>query len=250
LQPNDSSPSFLNRNRFVILFFSLLLFLLAVPILHHLGQFLPPRIPLVLEGLAFIFVLVEAAVSVSDNRAHRFIALSLGLPAVLLGAVHGIFDSMGVELFRHVFGAAFLCYAIALMLFFIFTRQRVTFNTVCASLCIYLLLGVVWAMAYSVVDLFDPESFRSNVANGTDSPFTRFGRGTSTHVLYFSFTTLTTLGYGDIVPVSAIARALTSIEAITGQIYLAVLVARLVGLNIAESMGQKRDDGEGGRSSR
>jgi hypothetical protein len=69
--------------------------------------------------------------------------------------------------------------------------------------------------------------------------FTRFGKGSSTHVLYFSFTTLTTLGYGDIVPVSAIARALTSIEAITGQIYLAVLVARLVGLNIAESMGQE-----------
>jgi hypothetical protein len=124
------------------------------------------------------------------------------------------------------------------MFFFVFTRQRVTANTVCASLCIYLLLGVIWALA-STVDLLVAGSFQSTAAGATASPFARFGKGTSTHVLYLSFTTLTTLGYGDIVPVSPIARALTNIEAITGQIYLAVLVARLVGLNIAESIGQQ-----------
>jgi voltage-gated potassium channel Kch len=86
----------------------------------------------------------------------------------------------------------------------------------------------------------DAHTVRANVVSAAGSPFTRFGRGTSTHVLYFSFTTLTTLGYGDIVPVSPIARALTSTEAITGPIYLAVLVVRLVGLNIAESMGQRQ----------
>ncbi len=58
-------------------------------------------------------------------------------------------------------------------------------------------------------------------------------------MLYFSFSTLTTLGYGDIVPVSPLARMLTSVEAITGQLYLTVLVARLVGLHITESLSQR-----------
>jgi hypothetical protein len=66
----------------------------------------------------------------------------------------------------------------------------------------------------------------------------RVGRG-DTAVLYFSFATLTTLGYGDIVPTSPISRMLASIEAITGQLYLAVLVARLVGMHIVDSTGQE-----------
>jgi len=68
------------------------------------------------------------------------------------------------------------------------------------------------------------------------------GRGDST-VLYFSFTTLTTLGYGDIVPTSPISRMLTSVEAIAGQLYLAVLVARLVGMHIVSSTGPEEPRG-------
>jgi hypothetical protein len=239
LQPQNPPSTFLDRNRFVILFFTLLFFILTVPIINHLEGILLRALPPLLEGLAFVVVLIEALVSVSTRRAHRFIGLSLGLPAVLMGAMPALFDSLGVELLRHLFAVAFLSYVIGLLVIFIFNRQRVTFNTVCASLCIYLLLGLVFALAYSVVDLLISDSFRLTVANSVSPPFTRFGKGSSTPVLYFSFTTLTTLGYGDIVPTSPIARALTSIEAITGQVYLAVLVARLVGLNIAESIEQK-----------
>jgi hypothetical protein len=239
LQPQNPPSTFLDRNRFVILFFTLLFFLLTVPIINHLEGILPRALPPLLEGLAFVVVLIEALVSVSTRRAHRFIGLTLGLPAVLMGAEPAIFDSLGVELFRHLFAVAFLSYVISLIVVFIFNRQRVTSNTVCASLCIYLLMGLVFAMAYSVVDLLIADSFQLTMANSAMPHFIRFGKGSSTPVLYFSFTTLTTLGYGDIVPISPIARALTSIEAITGQVYLAVLVARLVGLHIAESFEQK-----------
>jgi len=71
----------------------------------------------------------------------------------------------------------------------------------------------------------------------------RFGSEKSVTPLYFSYTTMTTLGYGDLVPHAPIARMLTSIQAVTGQIYLAVLVARLVGMQIAESRsGGKNTD--------
>lgn len=132
------------------------------------------------------------------------------------------------------------------MLRTIFESRQVTFNIVCASLCIYLLLGLVWALTYSVDDALDPTALPSTVGGAKHPEWMRMGWG-ETASLYFSFATLTTLGYGDIVPTSPISRMLASIEAITGQLYLAVLVARLVGMHIVNSMGHGQDrNGEPG----
>src|SRR5262249_49800773 len=117
--------------------------------------------------------------------------------------------------------------------------RQVTVNIVCASLCIYLLLGLVWALAYSVDDVLDPSAFTCTVRAGNPGPRLRLGRG-GTELLYFSVSTLTTLGYGDIVPTSPICRMLASVEGLTGQLYLAVLVARLVGMHVAYSMAQEQ----------
>src|SRR5262249_35868302 len=117
---------------------------------------------------------------------------------------------------------------------------RVTLDTLFASLCVYLLLGVVWALAYSIVAILDPAAFRLTLQTGeftTGLPVHREGRSAA---LYFSFATLTTLGSGDISPISPVTRMLTTFEAITGQFYLAVLVARLVGLHITESISQEK----------
>jgi len=227
---------FITRHRFALLFFTLLVYFLAVPIIHQIREALDIQSPPVLEAIFFVVVLAGAVLSVSSNRAHLYIALGLGIPAALLGALHLFHDSEGEEILRHLFAAAFLGYAIVVLVLFIFASRQVTLNVVSASLCVYLLLGLVWAVIYSTIYSLDPGAFRWTVL-GTGPPETlHFGKGKSITVLYFSFTTLTTLGYGDIVPISPLARALTSIEAITGQLYLAVLVARLVGLNIAESI--------------
>lgn len=233
--------SFMDKHRFVVLFFIMQAFCLIVPVSNHFFDVLQSQTLLILEHLFFVMVLAGAVFTVSTNRAHLSIALCLGVPAILLSALRGFLDITWVEFFRHFFGLAFLVYAIVLIFAFIFSSQRITFNTVCASLCIYLLVGLVWALAYSWVDQLNPASFRWTVSNGAGSDSLRFGSGASTAVLYYSFSTLTTLGYGDIVPISPIARALAMLEAIFGQIYLAVLVARLVGLNIAESMARKSD---------
>jgi len=120
-----------------------------------------------------------------------------------------------------------------------FESRQVTFNIVCVSLCIYLLLGLVWALTYSVDDALDPTAFTCTVGGAQHPGWMRVGRGETTS-LYFSFATLTTLGYGDIVPTSPISRMLASMEAITGQLYLAVLVARLVGMHIVYSMDHEQ----------
>jgi hypothetical protein len=160
---------------------------------------------------------------------------------VLLRLIDAFVLSDALALAWQLLLTVLLGYAIYVILLHIFGTRRVTFNTVCASLCIYVFLALIWAMAYSAIAQLDPGAFTYTVAGKELPPF-RVDRG-DTAALYFSFSTLTTLGYGDIVPTSPISRLLTSVEAVTGQLYLAVLVARLVGLHIAGSMEQRMNKG-------
>jgi hypothetical protein len=226
--------SFISRHRFVWLFAVLVVFYVLAPILHQLREAFHPAVLSVVEGALFLALLVGTVVAVSKGRAWTLFALLLALPAVVLRLIAIALPSEGVEVIRHLLLVAFLAYVICVMLRAIFESRQVTFNTVCASLCIYLLLGLVWALAYSVDDALDPTAFTCTVEGVKHPAWMRVGRGETTS-LYFSFATLTTLGYGDIVPTSPISRMLASMEAIAGQLYLAVLVARLVGMHIVSS---------------
>ena len=128
-----------------------------------------------------------------------------------------------------------LGFTITVLFRHLFTTDEVTWNTIAASLCIYLLMIVLWAEFYAIVALLDPSAFKlppDHVAVGAYREFSGLG---STIALYYSLVTMTTLGYGDIVPVTAPARMLAGLQAVTGQLYIAVLVARLVGLHIAQA---------------
>lgn len=108
----------------------------------------------------------------------------------------------------------------------------ISFNRVVGALCIFLLFGVMWAVLFTLVEYFDPNAFHYAGPQAAD-PVEQF--------LYYSFVTLTTLGYGDIVPIHPVARTLAYLEAVTGQLYLAVLVAGLVGRHIAGMASSRAD---------
>lgn len=241
MRPPAPPPGFIARHRFVLLFVTLLSFFVSMPIVHQLRAVLDPAAPTILESIAFIIVLGGTVASVSRSKAWKRLTVALGLPTALLVVAHCFSDEDWITISHHLFAAAFLGYAIVVMLGCIFATRRVTFNTVCAALCIYLLLGIGWALGYSVIYHLDTTAFHSSVATAEDPLHLDIGRGRSAGVLYYSFVTLTTLGYGDIVPTSPLARMLATLEAITGQLYLAVLVARLVGLNIGEGIGSGRE---------
>lgn len=112
-------------------------------------------------------------------------------------------------------------------------ESKVTTDTVRGGISIYLLLGMLWTILYYGIYVVSPETLILR------DPVKGLGG-----MMYFSFTTLTTLGYGDIVPASSFMRSLTVLEAVTGQIFLATFVARLVGLHIAHSSRQKGDQDE------
>ena len=102
-------------------------------------------------------------------------------------------------------------------------------NRLVGAICVFLLLGAIWSFAYSLLELAMPGSF-----NGVGDVL---GPGADSSWLYFSFVTLTTLGYGDITPVTATARTLSYMQAVAGQFYIAVLVAGLVSAYISERRG-------------
>lgn len=112
----------------------------------------------------------------------------------------------------------------------IFTTPEVTIDVVRGGISVYLLLGFVWALLYGIVNTLD--------ANAFSQPLVRTGSYLRT--IHFSFTTLTTLGYGDIVPLSEVAQVLTNLEAIVGQMYSSVLIAILIGSYLAQRPSQRR----------
>jgi len=107
----------------------------------------------------------------------------------------------------------------------------VTPAKISGALSVYLLLGYFWSIVFTILETLQPGSF--NLAlGGAEAAGSR--AEIFKQLLYYSYITLSTLGYGDITPLSAGARSLAALEALTGQIYLAVLVARLVGLQISQ----------------
>ena len=114
-----------------------------------------------------------------------------------------------------------LLYTLALLLQRIVTVDESDFDVICGAVAVYLLLGVVWAVWYRLIETLAPNSFSIAGAGGS--------LGWNDY-LYFSFVTLTTLGYGDVLPVSPIARIWATLEAVAGVLYIALLISRLVNL--------------------
>ncbi len=99
--------------------------------------------------------------------------------------------------------------------------KEIDANRLYGAVCVYLMLGVIWALLYGTLERLDPSAFSGSLSVGSEEGNLEW--------LYYSFVTLTTLGYGDILPVSATARALAYSQAVVGVFYMAMLVAALVG---------------------
>lgn len=124
----------------------------------------------------------------------------------------------------------FLLVAIAYTLRQVVVTNDISANRLVGAVCIYLLLGVIWALSYTLVAMTDPGSF-AGFSPEADA-------GWDSEWLYFSFVTMTTLGYGDLLPISATARALAYLQAVFGQFYVAMLVAGLVSAYISGRQSQ------------
>ena len=133
---------------------------------------------------------------------------------------------------------AFIVFLGTVIAYEIIREDRVGIDTVLGGVTIYMLMGMGWAFAYSAVEHLSPGSFSTEVPLQDLRPTFDF---LFPELLYFSFVTLTTLGYGDIAPIHPAARVLAIFEAIVGQLYVAVAIAALVGLLLTQLRPDKSE---------
>ena len=216
---------FINRmrsRRFAYLTKFLVLLIIAYPYLEIeiIGQ--------VVMTVITILVMVSLIVAVSDSKRNIIIALCLAVPwFVTLMINFPLFESERSIVVRKEIVFAVLLFLFTTITIFIhlLKSREVTSEILFASVCVYLLVGLTWAALYIFIDIIYPNSF-IDVGDNIAITAPRF--------LFFSYITLTTVGYGTMTPISDPARSLALLEAIIGQLYLAILVARLVGLHISK----------------
>jgi hypothetical protein len=206
-------------------FLSLLIFIIIMLVVGPLvEEFVHLRI---LMDILWSAIFVSAIYAVSQKKRHIFIAVMLALP--MLGSIWTkyFFQHKALMAVGSLCGAAFILFAILQMLIFIYSHKEVTRDLIVGAAVVYLLLALMWTFIFVVVETLHPGSF--SIPDGPDTEAIH-------HSLYYSFVTLTTLGYGDITPVTRLARSLSILEAVIGQLYLVVQVAWLVGIHVSQSM--------------
>ncbi len=169
-------------------------------------------------------VLISAVLAVGHQRRMLVVAAVLVAPAVASHWIHHFWPTMATMVFFLTSVMIFIVFIIFQLLLFILRAPRVDSEVLCAGISTYLLLGLLWAFAYMLVanTVTDAFFFDGHIESVTDM--------TSFTSVYFSFVTLTTVGYGDIAPNCSVARMLASTEAMTGTLFVAILISRLVSL--------------------
>jgi hypothetical protein len=239
-----SSPARRPRLRLGALRFSVGQFLAALVLLLVTEPFVE-QIPdgRAIESVLMTLVMLSAVLAIGAGRRTLVWAVVLVIPAVAGRWAHHVRpDQFPLQLTVGA-GMIFIVFVVVNLLRFILRASRVTTEVLYAGIATYLMLGLLWALAYLVVNRLVPDSFVFTVGPISKQSMVGFNG------LYFSFVTLSTVGYGDIVPVSPAARMLAMTEAMTGTIYVAVLISRLVALYSSTGAGREPEhvDKEGGQ---
>lgn len=217
------------RDRFLFLLLSLVLLFVISPILADLNV-----ITLFLE-IFMTLVMILALGASQENKPLIVTALILAIPAVMFGWLAQFVSWQSIITINTFFDLVFLLFIFVNLMRIILTSKRVTTHVIYGAMCAYLILGFTYSELYMLLIIINPASF--TFSNGSFVSVDTFRN--IVDVFYFSFVSLTTLGYGDITPVTSISRMFSSLEALTGQLFVAVVIARLVALHVPRNPQQK-----------
>jgi voltage-gated potassium channel Kch len=212
------------RRRFFILAVSLLAFILVTPLVQG---FVGIQI---LWNIFLTGILLSGVHAVSENKWRVYTASLLALPMLLhLWSAYFVETNLHVVIVGSLCGVLFFAYMIVNILVFIYRQDKVTRDLIAGAIVVYLLMAIMWTFIYRVVETVHPGSFTIPTADIHERM--RF--------IYFSLVTITTLGYGDVVPKTSLATSLATLEAVVGQLYLVTTVAWLVGVRVSQSTESK-----------
>ncbi len=217
------------KNKLKYLTISLITLFIAVPFLEQ------GRISLIILNLLTSITFLFGIYFVSYSKKNIFIASVLGLPWFIISWVE-IFTPaplLALTCLSNLFLICFFSFTTIVILSFILKPSRITEDILYGAVSIYIFIGAIWFVIYTLLETLIPGSFYSVTEHRLGNPLKW------SDFIYYSFTTLTTLGYGDIVPVTTLARSFALLESILGVMYLAIIISRLVGLYIADSLNSK-----------
>ena len=198
------------KSRFIYIIFAIMLVLLVGPFLRPLGLF-----GHLFSTLLLAMIPLSSTLALTGNRKTVIIILLIAAPFVILDGLSFFFASHLLTIVSIGFATVLYFYIVFLLVKNLLSIRVVTADMIYCAISIYLLIGIGWAGIYTIVEGISPGSFSVTSETGD--------------LLYFSFVTLTTVGYGDVLPLSVLGKRLAVFEAAMGSIYMAVIIAMIVG---------------------
>jgi hypothetical protein len=211
------------KSRFLYIVLVIMLVILIMPFIRHAGA-----LGWLTSSLLIAMIPLASYYALSANRKRAIVLLLLSLPFVLLDAVHLFYVNRDLSVLMYCFGTLLYFYIVVLLLKDLLMRATITTDMIYCAISIYLLIGIMWAGVYGLLESMAPGSF--SAPSG------------SVDYVYFSFVTLTTVGYGDVAPLTVLAKRLAIFEAGMGGIYMAIIVALIVGRYLSPQTDQMPSD--------
>lgn len=221
----DEHKIILSKNFYLLI--SIMLFFLINPLLTA------SNISNLVMAVLFSMIIFFSFLAVTFNR---FFLIVTWIAGILTFFTYWLF--VWVDHGEWVYRAHFISAAVFLLIITcsviisIVKSKEITADALCGAVCGYILIGFTWSFFYLSLASLDPTSFSISFIHDTM-------RQRVDHFIYYSFETLTTLGYGDILATKSVARTFSWLEAVIGQVYLAVWISQLVGLRVGQQMVQK-----------
>ena len=207
------------KSRFLYIVFAIMLVIIISPFIRHEG-----KIGALTSTLLLAMIPLASYYAFSGDSKRAMIIIFLSAPFVILDAVNLFYAHRDLPVIMYSFGTILYMYIIVLLLKNLLAQKTVTTDMIYCAISIYLLIGIMWAGVYAILDSVSPGSF-----SGTPG---------SVDPIYFSFVTLTTVGYGDVAPLTILAKRFAVFEAAMGSIYMAIIVALIVGRYLSPQAGQ------------
>jgi len=215
---HPTTPLSRSKERFLILICLILGTIVLVPILN---EFAALRIFL---DIFITAIYISMVYTVSHKKRHLYIGVLFAMVMLISLWLQYFYQNNLVFAIGRICGILLLIMVIINTLAFIFKSEDVTIEVIYAAILVYLLMALMWSFVYVLLELINSAS--CNVAWSLE-------QGSQMRFIYYSFVTITTLGYGDITPATELASSFSILEAVVGQLYLVVVVARLVGMHVS-----------------
>lgn len=216
MRPSRSPAPWLLASSMTVLLVMLVSTVFVIPVVFPSGE-----IGRAFRDISFTLILLSGAIAIYKRHSASLVAVFLCLIAIASRWSEWVVPAIEQPLVREGSALLALLLITTIVATRVFASGTVTADRIMGAVALYLLLGIAWAVSYELIALHVPGAFSAG---------DREGRGPQ-RWFYFSFVTLTTVGYGDITPTVRITQSLATLEALVGQLYPAIILARLVSLH-------------------